>query len=259
MKKIILLTLAFTAFWSTASYGQIVNLDFSLGLPQGDFNENTDATGFGGDLSIGFPFQKSVPVYLGLDLNYMVYGVNAENIDLSAEVKDQNGAILASLPIPLRVVNTNSLFGTHLFVRAVAPLEAIQPYGEVLFGFRYISTSTRIEDRSDERRWAKDPDNSNLISRKTVLDDWVLSYGFGGGFMIKVAPNFFIDLRADYFRGQRAKFFDAKDTESWTVTITNLNGADPKSINGDNLNLESEPRESTTDLLNIKFGVAFKF
>ena len=253
------LTTLILSFGLIIANAQMGSLAFSIGLPQNDFKANTDATGFGGDLSFAFPFQKGTPVYLGLDINYMVYGRNAQNLDLSAEVRDQNGALITSLDVPLRVVNTNSLFGTHAFIRAVAPLELIQPYGEVLFGFRYISTSTLIEDRSDERRWAKDPDDSNLISRQTVLDDWILSYGFGGGFLIKVAPNFFIDLRADYFKGQRAEYFDSEDTASWTVTLSDINSNDPDSIDGDNLGLETQPRESTTDLLNIKFGIAVKF
>ena len=254
----------FTLILSFGASSQMGSLGFSLGLPQNDFRENTDATGFGGDLSLAFPFQKGTPVYLGLDFNYMVYGINRENLDLFANITAPDGSVLARLDIPLRVVNTNSLFGTHAFVRGVLPLDMIQPYGEVLFGFRYISTSTKLVDRSDERRWARDPDESDVISRETVLDDWILSYGFGGGFLIKLAPNFFLDLRADFFKGQRAEYFDAEDTEAWEVTISDVSGItdpnDPQidNIGGDNLSLGSNPRASTTDLLVIKFGVAFK-
>jgi hypothetical protein len=253
---------------SVSSFAQMGSLGFSLGLPQGNFKENTDATGFGGDLSFAFPFQKGVPIYLGLDINYMVYGSNSRNLDLFADITASDGSggtiLIDRLDIPLRVVNTNSLFGTHAFIRAVAPFEMIQPYGEVLFGFRYMSTNTKILDRSDDRRWAKDPDDSNLISRKTVLDDWILSYGFGGGFLIKIGANVFIDLRADFFKGQRAQYFDGEDTEAWDVTISDIGSiTDPDDpaiddIDGDNLAVGGQPRESTTDLLTIKFGIAFK-
>jgi len=256
MKKI-LLSLSLLLAFSLAN-AQLGSLSFSLGLPQNEFQENTDATGFGGDLSFAFPFQKGVPVYFGLDLNYMVYGSNRQNLDLAAEIRDGNGALLASLPIPLRIVNTNSLFGTHAFVRAMAPFSGVQPYAEALFGFRYISTSTRIEDRSDELRWASDPDESNLISRQTVLDDWILSYGFGGGFFVKIAPKVYLDLRANFFKGQRAEYFDGEDTESWTVNLAGINPLQPDDIGGENLELETQPRESTTDLLVIKFGIGFK-
>lgn len=263
MKKHLLISI-FTLSIIMTTNAQMGSLSFSLGLPQGDFKENTDATGFGGDLSFAFPFQKGTPIYLGLDINYMVYGRTDENLDLSANVTAPNGTVLASLPINLRVVNTNSLFGTHAFIRGIIPLDNIQPYGEALFGFRYISTSTRIEDRGEERRWARDPDESNLISRETVLDDWLLSYGFGGGFLIKIAPKVFLDLRANYFFGQRAQYFDSEDTSSWEVTLSDIGTiSDPNdqnidNIDGDNLELGSVPRESTTDLLEIKFGIAFK-
>ncbi|MEO9869984.1 hypothetical protein [Ekhidna sp.] len=238
------------------SSAQMGSFALSLGLPQNDFKANTDATGFGADLSLAFPFQKGVPVYLGLDFNYMVYGRNAQDEDLFATINDQNGAELARLDIPLRIVNTNSIFGTHAFIRGIIPLDMIQPYGEVLFGFRYISTNTKILDRSNDRRWATEED-SDVISRETVLDDWILSYGFGGGFLIKVSSNFFVDLRANFFKGQRAQYFDGNDTESWEVTFSGSN-FDEATVTGDDLQFETQPRESTTDMLVIKLGVAFK-
>ncbi|MEQ9402769.1 MAG: hypothetical protein RIM99_04210 [Cyclobacteriaceae bacterium] len=257
MKKCYLFTIL--SLMSFISFSQIGGLAFSLGLPQNDFKENTDATGFGLDLSFAFPFQKEVPVYLGLDINYMVYGRNAQNENLFASITAPNGAELARLDIPLRIVNTNSLFGTHAFLRVVAPFELIQPYAEGLFGFRYISTTTKILDRSDDRRWATE-DDSDIISRDTVLDDWILSYGYGGGFLIQVAPNFFVDLRANFFKGERAKYFDGDDTAAWTVEFSgDPTSFDENTVSGDDLAFSSTPRESTTDMLVIKFGVAFKF
>ncbi|MBC6427093.1 MAG: hypothetical protein GDA51_11670 [Ekhidna sp.] len=254
MKKILFYSILTFSF--ILCQAQMGSIGLSLGLPQNDFKKSTDATGFGGDLSFAFPFQKGVPVYLGLDINYMVYGSNTRDEDLTATLNDQNGARIASLNIPLRIINTSSLFGTHLFVRAVAPLSSIQPYGEVLFGFRYISTNTKIRDRSNDLRWAPE-DDSDVIARVTVLDDWILSYGFGGGFLVKLSSNVFLDLRTDFFRGQRAQYYDGSDTESWEVTFS---GSDfeEATVTGDDLSFETQPRESTTDLLVIKFGVAFK-
>ena len=256
MKKLLLATLVlFTSFFSIA---QIGSLGFSVGVPRNDFRENTDANGFGFDLSIAFPFQKGVPIYAGIDFNYMVYGRNQQDEDLVAEIRSSQGTLLGQLDIPLRIVNTNSLFGTHAFVRAVAPLSNIQPYIEGLVGFRYISTNTKILDRSNDRRFSDEDDD--VIVRKTILDDFVFSYGFGGGLMFKVSSNFFIDLRADYFRGERAQFFDGTDTEAWSVEFTGSEAAyDPANIQQGDLDFSTEARESTTDLLVIKFGVAAKF
>ena len=239
-------------------FAQMGSLALSVGLPQNEFRDNTNATGFGGDLSVAFPFQQGMPLYFGIDFNYMVYGRNVDNEDLSAELRTSDGILLETLTIPLKIVNTNSIFGTHAFMRAVAPFSNVQPYAEALLGFRYISTNTKILDNSTDNRFSDEDDN--VIVRKTILGDWIFSYGYGGGFLIKVAPNFFIDLRADYFKGQRAQYFDGEDTESWSVEFTGSAAAyDPSNLEKDDLQFESAPRESSTDLLVLKFGVTGKF
>lgn len=237
---------------------QFVSLGFSAGLPQNEFRENTDATGFGGDLTFGLPFQKGVPIYFGLDFNYLVYGSNRQEEDLVAEIR-LNNTVINQLVVPLEIVNTNSIFGTHALIRAQAPFEMIQPYIEGLIGFRYVSTNTKILDRSEDSRYSDQ--DTDVIVRKTVLDDWIFSYGYGGGFMIKVAPKFFVDLRANFFKGQRAQYFDGDDTSSWTVDFTTSSGAsfDPDNVESGDLAFDAEPRESTTDLLELKLGVAFQF
>jgi opacity protein-like surface antigen len=256
MKKIF--TSAAFLFVFMTAYAQMGSLALSIGVPQNDFKENTDAVGFGFDLSIAFPFQKGTPIYAGLDINYMIYGKNAQNEDLSAQIRSSTGTLLGTLDIPLRIVNTNSLFGTHAFIRAVAPFSNVQPYAEGLAGFRYISTNTKILDRSDDRRYSDDDDD--IIVRKTILDDFIFSYGFGGGLMFKLKPNIFLDLRADFFKGQRAQFFDGTDTESWSVEFTGTEAAyDPGNIQKGDLDFSTESRESTTDMLVLKFGVVGNF
>ncbi|MEQ9466265.1 MAG: hypothetical protein RLN88_02580 [Ekhidna sp.] len=255
MKKQLLTSTLLLA--SICSFAQWGSFDLTFGLPRNEFRENTDATGFGADLSFGVPFQKGFPVSFGLDLNYIVYGRNAQDEDLTADVI-ANNQVIASLNIPLRIVNTNSIFGTHALIRAQAPFELVQPYVEGLIGFRYISTNTKILDRSNDGRYSDNDDN--VISRETVLDDWIFSYGYGGGFMIKVGAKFFIDIRADFFKGERAKYYDGEDTEAWTVQFTgSAEDYDPDNLTPGDLTYENEPRESTTDLLMLKFGVAFKF
>lgn len=256
MKKLSLTTLFILA--SIISFSQIGSLALTVGVPQNEFRENTDATGVGFDLSFAFPFQSDVPVYLGLDINYLVYGSNSQNEDLTADIRTSSGALIDQLVIPLRITNTNSIFGTHAFIRAVAPFELIQPYAEALIGFRYISTNTKILDRSSDGRYSDEDDN--VIVRKTVLDDWIFSYGYGGGFLVKIGSNAFLDLRADFFRGQRAKYYDGNDTEAWSVEFTGSESAyDPDNLEKGDLDFSTEPRESRTDLLMIKLGVAIKF
>ncbi|MDE0470418.1 MAG: hypothetical protein OXH57_00625 [Ekhidna sp.] len=152
---------------------QTGSIGFSLGLPQNNFKENTDATGFGVDLSYAIPLQKGIPVYSGLNINYMVYGRSTRKINNRH-----------------KIINTNKLFGTYLFVRAVVPLGSIQPYGEVLFGFRTISTINKIRDKDESivkgsELFEEDEEpliDSNVIARLNVLNDWILSYGLGAAF-----------------------------------------------------------------------------
>ena len=253
MKKL-LLTIPFL-FSILFGQAQWVSLDVSIGVPQNEFRENTDATGGGLDLSFGIPFQKGFPISFGLDFNYMVYGSNSQDEDLIAEIRAGN-TIIDQLVIPLTITNTNSIFGTHALIRAQAPFELVKPYIEGLAGFRYISTNTKITDRSFDSRYSDE--DTDVIIRKTVLDDWIWSYGFGGGFMIKIGSSAYIDLRADFFRGQRAKYFDASDTEAWNIEFVGASAYDPENLESGDLDFEAQPRESTTDLLVIKFGVAFK-
>ncbi|MEM6830679.1 MAG: hypothetical protein AAF551_09180, partial [Bacteroidota bacterium] len=213
---------------------------------------------FGGDLTFGIPFQKGAPIFFGLDFNYLVYGSNSQEETLRAQITLENGVRIGDpLEIPLEIRNTNSIFGTHAFIRVQAPFELVQPYIEGLIGFRYISTNVKILDLSDDNRWSE-PDN-NVIVRETVLDDWVFSYGYGGGFMIKLGANFFVDLRADFFIGQRAKFFDGDDTSSWNIEFSgDPTNFDEETVTGENLSFSTVARESTTDLLMLKLGIAYK-
>lgn len=256
-KTILIITLITTTL--TLTHGQLGSLAFSVGVPQNEFRENTDATGFGGDLTLAFPFQKGVPVYFGLDINYMIYGLNSSDETLSAQITTSTGQILGNpIQIPLRVVNTNSIFGTHALIRAQAPFTGVQPYAEALFGFRYISTNVKIKDLTDDNRYSGDPED-DIIVRETVLDDWILSYGFGGGVFISIGPLVYIDLRADFFRGQRAEYFDGSDTESWNIEFSgDPTDFNPDTVGGDQLQFETSARESTTDMLVIKFGIGFK-
>ena len=257
MKKLVITLIAVIV--GQSAIAQFGSLAFSVGVPRNQFRENTNAVGYGGDFTVGFPFQKEAPIYFGLDFNYQVYGLNRTSEDLEAEIRS-NGAFIDYLSIPLEIVNTSSIFGTHAFFRAQAPLRIVEPYIEGLLGFRYISTSTKILDQSSDGRFSDGEDESNVIIRKTLLDDWIFSYGFGGGLMFPLAPGIFLDLRANFYKGERAKYFDGKDTEAWSVELANSSIIyDPNNIGKGDLQYDAEPRESTTDLLELKLGVAFQF
>lgn len=56
-----------------------------------------------------------------------------------------------------------------------------------------------------------------------------------------------------------AQYYDGDDTESWTVEFTGSSeDYDRDNLSPGDLAYENQPRESTTDLLMLKFGIAFK-
>lgn len=250
MKKIYTSSICFLV--SSLSFSQTASFAFSVGVPQNEFRKNTDAIGFGGDISIAFPFQKGTPISFGLDFNYLLYGYNSQDIE-STNSFTSNGMLIGKSSSSLEVINTNNLFGTHAFVRAqAASLSYVQPYVEGLIGFRYISTRTKIRDN-----YSKEDDK--VIVSKTVVDDWVFSYGYGGGLMIKLDSNLFIDLRVDFFKGGKARYYDGDDTESWKVKSTHSPVAhDPENLVEDDMKVDVVARKSTTDILMVKLGIAFK-
>lgn len=247
-----IMAVSFRGAWS-----QFGSVSFSMGLPQNEFRQNTDALGYGLDLTGGISFQEGVPLFFGLDINYMIYGYSRKNEELTAEIR-ANEVIIDELVIPLRLVNTSSIFGTHALIRAQAPFDNVQPYIEGLIGFRYISTSSKILDRSDNRQYTSR--ESNVLVRETILDDWLFSYGYGGGMMVNLGSNIFLDFRADFFEGKRAKYYDGDDTKAWSVEFTgSVEDYDEETVSGDDLEFDAEPKESTTDLLTLKLGVVFMF
>ncbi|HHP7241763.1 MAG TPA: hypothetical protein ACFCUD_08815 [Cyclobacteriaceae bacterium] len=234
-------------------YGQYISLQPTVGLPQNDFNEATDATGFGIDLTGLYQFHEIFGV--GASANYIIYGLNYQDQDLFAQITSGN-TVIGQIEIPLTMVNTNWLFGFHSILRATAPTTGFKPYIEGLLGFRYISTATKVRDRSSDSRWSNDDDD--VIFRVNNINDWIFSYGFGGGFMIRLAPKVYFDLRAHFLYGGDAEFYDGSDTEKWEVTFSGGN-FDPETVDGDNLEFGAEPRKSETDILMLQFGVGFKF
>ncbi|MCP4460577.1 MAG: hypothetical protein GY816_21525 [Cytophagales bacterium] len=248
MKKILFIIcsglLAFSGFAQQAGLGIVV------GIPRNEFRLATEAEGYGLNLTVMFPAGSEV-INFGGNINYMIYGLNAQNKDLFVGI---NG--LPSFNIPLRVINTNSIFGMHAIMRITAPTENVRPYFEGLFGFRYISTTTRIEDRQDF--WGDEEDV--VLVRRTNLDDFVLSFGGGGGLQFNIGDDSYLDFRAYYLLGSKAKFYDGSDTKHWEIDFS----GDPSTFdinnpNADEFSFGATPRKSTTDMLMVQIGATFKF
>lgn len=247
----LLVVFSFTALAQQAGMGIVV------GIPMREFREATRAEGYGLNFTVLFPLGTEV-VTLGANLDYMIYGLNAKDENLYADITVGN-TVIDRLYIPLRVITTNSIFGMHAMMRVTAPTDGVRPYFEGLFGFRYISTSTRIEDRSEDRFWTQDQDD-NIIVRRTNLGDFVLSYGGGGGLQFELGKNAYLDLRGYYLLGGRADFYDGDDTKRWKVEFTSdPSSYDPDNLDSDDFTIGSSPKNSTTDMLVVQLGATFKF
>lgn len=244
--SLILVSSLFTLSAQQAGFGLV------FGIPRNEFREATKAEGYGFNLTALFPLGTEV-VNIGGSINYQIYGLRAQNKDLYADITS-GGSVIGTIEIPLRVINTNSIFGMHGILRVTAPTDVVRPYMEGLVGFRYISTTTRIEDRDDF--WNDDEDN--VLVRRTNLADWIFSYGGGGGIQFNIGEDVYLDLRTYYLLGGRANYYDGNDTKKWEVefngTAYNSNDIDP-----DDFSISAQPKNSRTDMLMTQIGLTFIF
>lgn len=257
MKKIAFLFFALLATESTYAQGG-VGLHFSLGFPYGDFKENTDAVGFGGNLDVLFPMQAETPLTFGFNIGYQVYGLNTQFERLTAQIS-VGSTVIDEIVIPLKIVTTNSIFGMHAMTRLKAPIPFIQPYIQGLAGFRYISTSTRIVDESEDHRYSSE--DNRVIVRKTQLGDYILSYGGGAGVQIEISRRASIDFNVTYLNGHEAKYYDGEDTSKWKISFkgSEEEWIDGGKTSGEDFAIDASPKKSETDMLNFQLGIFFTF
>ena len=230
--------------------GSMFGLHLQAGIPTAEFAEATDAFGLGVNMEYLHPLSPKVPVYAGIQFNYQMYGRNAYNRDLTAQVTVGNN-VIDVIDVPLRIATTNATFGTHLMLRAVAPTKGVQPYVQGLLGTRLLYTRTSITSRNNQ--WLNDDDDDEIAGR-THLHDWVFSYGAGAGLMFRFNEIVALDVRLDYLNGGKANFYDSDDTRNWDVEFV---GIDPGTINDDDIDFGFAPRRSYTDMFNLNVGVTF--
>ena len=205
------------------------SINFTLGFPQNEFKENVDRAGFG--LSGSFLFKlPQTPLSLGVSISWLEYG------------RDKREELLDTIipEVYVDVKTSNNILMSHFMLRIQPQRGRVRPYLDGLFGFNYLWTETAIEDQHGT--------NDDAIARTVQLDDFTVSYGAGGGFMIHVLkrkkakhPELFIDLGVRYLKGDRAEYLKKgsiyqEDGEVWY-----------------------DISESTTDLITAHIGVTFVF
>lgn len=142
-----------------------LGLDVLFGLPQNEFRDKIRDEGFGGSGRIG-RFLGDWPVMVGGDIGYINYGTEERWEPVSASIPD----------VYVLIRTTNNILLLHGFARIQAQEGRFRPYFEGLVGFKYLFTSTSIEDE-----WSYEP-----IASMTNLDDLAGSRGLGAGIDLRL-------------------------------------------------------------------------
>ena len=202
-----------------------------FGIPQGQFGEEVQGFGFGFNGRFGFAVGNS-PLSIGCDLSYFTYGAQTRDIPFS----------YYSDRVTLREETRSSLFGTHLFLRFEKTRGAVRPYGDLLFGFKSLSTDTEIYDPSGGRE-------EGQLAASNQMSDYALSYGLGAGLALRLSGplHFFLDLR--YLFGNEAEYLNASRAGSIETREPRGGGPARTTIN---------PSRTETDVMTIVFGLSLR-
>lgn len=217
----LLLSLLFSVIVVTSANAQWqVGFHFSPSYSTGDFKQESNNVDFYGFNFEGAYRLKDSPILLGAAFNYSLYG---SQLDKSSYV-DNSGQTM-------RVRTNNNLISNRLFIRLQPdwPLFVL-PYVEAVGGYNFFYTREKIRTRLFEE----------VLDAETLHNSGAFIYGIGGGLAFPIPETIVsIDLRANYFTGQKTYYLTKYDT-NW---------------NSDTEILEINPRNSTTDMLMFQIGV----
>jgi hypothetical protein len=151
---------------ASAKQNFLGGLHFNAGFPQGDFKKeiNKNAYGIGGQF---FFAPESNPLAIGLEAGFMNYGNETRKERFSLTIPD----------VTVDVTTSNNLVQGLLVGRIRVPKGPIRPYGDVLIGFTYLWTETKIKSNGT---------TGEDVASSTNKDDAVFVYGGGGGIMFPV-------------------------------------------------------------------------
>lgn len=145
MRKYLLTILTISSLILGTGYFENVNAQrgegvfsgsFSLGLPQGPFEEQLDEIGFGLNLMGGY-LLPGAPVMIGLDLNFSIFGIDRRTEPLSTTIPD----------LRVDVENSYNMLSTLFLVRTTGRSRTFRPYIDALVGFNYLYTDTVVRSR----------------------------------------------------------------------------------------------------------------
>lgn len=201
-------------------------LNFQIGVPQGEFGDKLDRTGFGLSGMAGYliPF---TPVMLGIDANFLTFGTDRRRVPISTTIPD----------VTVSVENSYNMANFSFFTRLTGRDYRFRPYVDGLIGFNYLYTDSTIRDRRTQEEVVSD----------TNFDDFAFAYGVGAGIRVLVweggepAARVYFNINGRYMRGGNAEYVR------------------PGSINTTGGTLTFDVLESRTDILNFNIGFTFNF
>lgn len=239
MKRLKLLIVSFCLglFMLNNSYAQEFNVDlnFDVGVPQGEFDRQLDRLGWGIGLMGGYRIQNT-PLLVGLDIGFLNFGRDVREEPLSTTIPD----------LRVEVENSYNMFRADLLLRLIAPPSVIRPYVDGLFGLNYFFTETVIRERGSLSQEDK--------LRDTNFEDTTLNYGLGSGIYIRVYRNrqpvnstqdftpgsVYLNISGRYMFGREAEYLQEG------------------SISRENGQVLYDVSRSETNLLYFKFGVVIQ-
>lgn len=222
-----------------------LGINFIAASPQNDFNRTLGSEGFGLNLSGGVGFGTS-PIAIGLDLGFLIYGIEQRREPLSVTIPD----------LRAKVRTTNNILNAHFTTKYQHRKGGVRPYAEGLIGLKYLYTTTSIANSGGS-------DEEGGISSKN-LGDTALSYGFGTGVDVALWTGLIGGETVVDPEGNTIKEGGALGSLVLNIGVRYLWGGEAEylrkgAITRGEGTYTMNPSRSTTDILVPQLGVALSY
>lgn len=137
-------------------------------LPRDGFADNVPQSAVGVSVSLGSRIIKGIPVILGGNLEFIVYGYESRREPYSVSVPD----------FEVHRTTWNDIMNAHLFARLQPDRNSVQPFIEGVVGFKYIFTESHNVNAGYAEGYP--------IPRTTDFSDYAFSLGAGAGISLRL-------------------------------------------------------------------------